>query len=130
MGLVNGSATKVNSYSYDPYGVQLSASQQIANPWRYAFGMYDGQTGLTKFGARYYDPGLGRFTQRDPLARTSRTPMRHAMQLIERIRPDLVGNASWARSFRQPWAVRLVERSVRASPAARPGLNSDESRRE
>ena len=66
VGLVNGSATKVNSYSYDPYGSQLSASQQVANPWRYASGSYDGQTGLTKFGTRYYDPGLGRFTQRDP----------------------------------------------------------------
>ncbi|MCG5472889.1 DUF6531 domain-containing protein [Micromonospora sp. LAH09] len=66
VGLVNSSATKVNSYSYDPYGVQLSASQQIANPWRYVSGHYDGSTGLTKFGARYYDPGLGRFTQRDP----------------------------------------------------------------
>jgi RHS repeat-associated protein len=66
VGLVNDSATKVNSYSYDPYGVQLSASQQIANPWRYASGHLDGGTGLTKFGARYYDPALGRFTQRDP----------------------------------------------------------------
>jgi RHS repeat-associated protein len=66
VGLLNGSATKVNSYSYDPYGKQLSAAQQVANPWRYAGGFYDGTTGLTKFGARYYDPDLGRFTQRDP----------------------------------------------------------------
>jgi RHS repeat-associated protein len=27
---------------------------------------YDTATGLTKFGARYYNPDLGRFTQRDP----------------------------------------------------------------
>lgn len=27
---------------------------------------FDTQTGLTKFGTRYYDPDLGRFTQRDP----------------------------------------------------------------
>lgn len=66
VGLVNTTASRINSYSYDPYGVQLSASQQIANPWRYASGYYDGSTGLTKFGARYYDPALGRFTQRDP----------------------------------------------------------------
>ena len=66
VGLVNSTATKVNSYSYDPYGNQLSASQQIHNPWRYIGGFYDSFTGLTKFGARYYDPGLGRFTQRDP----------------------------------------------------------------
>ncbi|GAA2864708.1 hypothetical protein Acy02nite_14240 [Actinoplanes cyaneus] len=69
VGLVNGSAQKVNSYSYDPYGNQLSVSQQVANPWRYASGFYDGPTGLTKFGARYYDPGLGRFSQRDPSGR-------------------------------------------------------------
>ncbi|GIF75450.1 RHS repeat-associated core domain-containing protein [Asanoa siamensis] len=66
VGLVDGTATKVNSYSYDPYGNQLSASQQVPNPWRYAAGMLDGPTGLTKFGARYYDPALGRFSQRDP----------------------------------------------------------------
>jgi RHS repeat-associated protein len=66
VGLVNGSAQKVNSYSYDPYGLPLLVSQQVANPWRYAAGFYDGPTGLTKFGARYYDPGLGRFSQRDP----------------------------------------------------------------
>ncbi|WP_431944004.1 RHS repeat-associated core domain-containing protein [Micromonospora marina] len=66
VGVVNGSATKVNSYSYDPYGIQLSASQRVSNPWRYAAGQFDGATGLTKFGARYYDGGLGRFTQRDP----------------------------------------------------------------
>ncbi|MGC4893534.1 RHS repeat-associated core domain-containing protein [Micromonospora sp. DT31] len=66
VGVVNGNATKVNSYSYDPYGNQLSASQQVSNPWRYAAGQFDGGTGLTKFGARYYDGGLGRFTQRDP----------------------------------------------------------------
>ncbi len=67
VGLVNGSGAKVNSYSYDPYGMQLSASETVANPWRYASGQYDGATGLTKFGSRYYDPALGRFTQRDPI---------------------------------------------------------------
>lgn len=66
VGQVNTTATKVNSYSYDPYGKQLSATETIANPWRYASGYYDTATGLTKFGARYYNPDLGRFTQRDP----------------------------------------------------------------
>ncbi len=42
MALVNSSATKVNSYSYDPYGIQLSATQRgVANPWRYASGFFD-----------------------------------------------------------------------------------------
>jgi RHS repeat-associated protein len=66
VGLVNTAGVKVNSYRYDPYGEQIAASQQVANPWRFASGEFDGQTGLTKFGARYYDPTYGRFTQRDP----------------------------------------------------------------
>ncbi|MDP9796782.1 YD repeat-containing protein [Catenuloplanes nepalensis] len=42
VALVNSSATKVNSYSYDPYGIQLSATQRgVANPWRYASGFFD-----------------------------------------------------------------------------------------
>jgi RHS repeat-associated protein len=49
-----------------PYGKQLAATGTIVNPWRYASGYYDTATGLTKFGARYYNPDLGRFTQRDP----------------------------------------------------------------
>jgi RHS repeat-associated protein len=70
VGLVNSSGSKVNSYSYDPYGVQLSATEAIPNPWRYVSGLLDAQTGLTKFGTRYYDPTLGRFTQRDPISPT------------------------------------------------------------
>lgn len=66
VGLANSSGAKVNTYSYDPYGTQLSASETVANPWRYAAGYTDTQTGLTKFGTRYYDVALGRFTQRDP----------------------------------------------------------------
>jgi RHS repeat-associated protein len=66
VGLVNSGAAKVNTYSYDPYGMQLSATEAVPNPWRYAVGYFDTQTGLTKFGTRYYDPSLGRFTQRDP----------------------------------------------------------------
>lgn len=38
----------------------------VANPWGYAGG-YTDPTGLVKFGTRYYDPTLGRWTQQDPL---------------------------------------------------------------
>lgn len=34
------------------------------NPWRYAGGALD-STGLYHFGARYYDPAIGRWTQQD-----------------------------------------------------------------
>jgi RHS repeat-associated protein len=38
------------------------------NPWRYAAGYQDNNTGLIKFGTRYYDPTIGRWTQPDPIA--------------------------------------------------------------
>jgi RHS repeat-associated protein len=69
VGLVNTTGAKVNTYRYDPYGMQLSASETVPNPWRYASGYHDTQTGLTKFGTRYYNPDLGRWTQRDPSGR-------------------------------------------------------------
>ncbi len=37
------------------------------NAWRYASGYYDVSTGLYKFGIRYYDASIGRWTQRDPV---------------------------------------------------------------
>ncbi len=38
----------------------------MSNPWQYASGYYDANTGLYKFGTRYYDPQTGRWTQKDP----------------------------------------------------------------
>src|SRR5581483_9562120 len=54
-------------YSYDPYGQTTTSSGPLAgtNPWRYTSGYLD-PTGLYKLGARYYDPGRGRFSQPDP----------------------------------------------------------------
>lgn len=60
--------TDVARYSYDPYGkttVTPGASIGADNPFRYASGYSDDTLGLYKFGARYFDPGLGRWTQRE-----------------------------------------------------------------
>jgi RHS repeat-associated protein len=59
--------TLVSTYQYDPYGSLTSSTGSVANPWRFAGGYYDSGTGLYKFGARYYDSTLGRWTQQDPL---------------------------------------------------------------
>lgn len=66
VGLVDNTGSKVNNYRYDPYGEQITATQTVANPWRYTAGHHDGQTGLTKLGTRYYNPTEARFTQPDP----------------------------------------------------------------
>jgi RHS repeat-associated protein len=56
------------TYQYDPYGqliVQPHTAALRTNAWRYASGYYDVSTGLYKFGIRYYDAAIGRWTQRD-----------------------------------------------------------------
>ena len=66
--MVSSTGVKTASYAYDPYGRTRTAtgSASAANAFRYAGGLYDTTTGATKFGARYYDPNTGRFTQPDP----------------------------------------------------------------
>ena len=67
VGVVSATATFEGGYSYTPYGETRSSTATSAisgNIFQYAGGEKDGA--LYKFGARYYDPGLGRFTQVDP----------------------------------------------------------------
>ncbi len=58
-----------NRYSYDPYGSVTSSSGTASNPWQFGgrYGAYTDGTGLVKIGQRYYDPGVGRWMQQDPL---------------------------------------------------------------
>jgi RHS repeat-associated protein len=44
------------------------------NPYRFAGGYWDATTALLKFGARYDDPKLGVWTQRDPVAASISDP--------------------------------------------------------
>jgi RHS repeat-associated protein len=74
VAVINGNGSTVaNRYAYDPYGKVTTSTGTQANPWGYAGGYLD-STGLVKFGTRYYDPNLGRWTQHDPLAGTVVNP--------------------------------------------------------
>ena len=78
VGLTDVSGKAVNRYSYSPFG-ELTSNPNAApvpNPWRYAGGYYDTQTALTKFGARFYDPSVGRWTQQDPIPGSIADPSR------------------------------------------------------
>ena len=67
VGTVSTSGAKTAGYSYDPYGrTRTATGANVGNTIRYAGGIYNATTGTTKFGARYYDPNIGRFTQPDP----------------------------------------------------------------
>jgi RHS repeat-associated protein len=72
VGLTDSTGALVGNetYHYDPYGqliVQPHTAALRTNAWRYASGYYDVSTGLYKFGIRYYNPAIGRWTQRDPV---------------------------------------------------------------
>jgi RHS repeat-associated protein len=76
IALTDGSGAIAASYTYDPYGTTLTSSgaQASVNPFRFASGYFDSATGLTKFGDRYYDSSLGRWTQRDSIAGSIANP--------------------------------------------------------
>jgi RHS repeat-associated protein len=53
---------------YDPWGVPaLVSGDWDVQPFGFAGGLYDSETGLVRFGARDYDAGTGRWTAKDPV---------------------------------------------------------------
>jgi len=52
---------------YDAWGKVLSDTNPGFQPFGFAGGMYDPDTGLVRFGARDYDSETGRWTGKDPI---------------------------------------------------------------
>jgi RHS repeat-associated protein len=60
------------SYDYGPFGELQTSAPTVGSlaerfPFRFAGGLWDQDTGLIRFGARDYDPRLGRWTSKDPI---------------------------------------------------------------
>ncbi len=53
--------------NYDEFGNVTSDSNPGFQPFGFAGGLYDRDTGLVRFGARDYDPSTGRWTVKDPI---------------------------------------------------------------
>jgi RHS repeat-associated protein len=52
---------------YDQFGRVVRDTNPGFTPFGFAGGLYDPDTGLVRFGARDYDPEVGRWTAKDPL---------------------------------------------------------------
>ncbi|RYZ82191.1 MAG: RHS repeat-associated core domain-containing protein, partial [Proteobacteria bacterium] len=57
----------LQAHEYDEFGKVLSNTNPGAQPFGYAGGIFDADTGLVRFGARDYDAETGRWTSKDPI---------------------------------------------------------------
>ncbi len=64
--VIDGSGA-VTSYRYNAFGNIVQMSGTSANDIRFSSKRFDDNTGLSYFGARYYDSSTGRFISRDPM---------------------------------------------------------------
>ena len=62
----NGSVAQ--RIDYGPFGEVIADTSPGFQPFGFAGGLYDPATGLVRFGARDYDPEVGRWTSKDPIA--------------------------------------------------------------
>jgi RHS repeat-associated protein len=69
VGMSDFSGNVVNRYAYDAFGKVLNQEETIPNPFKYVgqFGVMDEGNGLLYMRARYYDPEIGRFINKDPI---------------------------------------------------------------
>ena len=81
--VMNQSGQIEQRIDYEPFGVE-HVNQVIAFNARHTFTgqRKDTETGLMYFGARYYDPMIGRFTQPDPAILTPDVQMQANPQLL------------------------------------------------
>ncbi|MCK5602829.1 RHS repeat-associated core domain-containing protein, partial [Candidatus Pacearchaeota archaeon] len=75
--LIDTSATVKNTYTYEPYGEAFTTETQetITNPWQFTGQYNDTEIDQCHLRARQYDPGIYRFTARDPVKGTFKEPM-------------------------------------------------------
>jgi len=68
----NVSIPSVQSYAYTPFGEQIGLK---ASGFGYNAELFDAATGMQYLRARYYEPGMGRFGQKDLLRGTANNPL-------------------------------------------------------
>ena len=67
VGLVDSAGVLTDRWTYSAFGVELSHTGGTVTPWGFAGGQAGDPGRQVKFGGRYHDPSLGRWTQVDPV---------------------------------------------------------------
>ncbi len=67
VGLSDTAGDLTDTYSYTAFGNQRTRTGTDAQPYQYLENAYDSSSKLYDFHARTYDPGVGRFTSKDPV---------------------------------------------------------------
>ncbi len=70
VGLTNSDGARTDTFTYDPYGDDDGRTGTTPNPFQFT-GEYHDPSGLYKIGLRQYQPATGRWTQPDPLLRST-----------------------------------------------------------
>jgi RHS repeat-associated protein len=66
--VADGAGNVVKRIDYDAFGNIIEDSNPLFDtPFGFAGGLHDRDTGLVRFGYRDYDPGVGRWTAKDPI---------------------------------------------------------------
>lgn len=72
--ITDADGNKSSRYEYYPYGVTYKSEGQETTSYKYTGKEEDSSTGLYFYGARYYDPEIGRFTQPDTIVQAPHDP--------------------------------------------------------
>jgi RHS repeat-associated protein len=64
--LMDGTQALRDHLDYSGYGAVTESNPSFGDSYKYDGGQYDANTGLVRFGARWYDPATGRWLSEDP----------------------------------------------------------------
>ncbi|MFE4568827.1 RHS repeat-associated core domain-containing protein [Paenibacillus chitinolyticus] len=88
-----------NNYSYDEWGKVLSQTENVKNSFKFAGEIYDPETELYYLKARYYDPSIGRFINKDTYEGDINNPLSLNLYTYVWNNPlkfvDPTGHAAW-----------------------------------